>query len=70
MQDICVDVTEKEIMASKCIWIYTITRKGAVDGNHHSTHDSQVMWTQAPPSEVKNNLQIEMHWFNIDLIKY
>ena len=53
MQDICVDVTENEIMA-KCIWIYHYcgnggrgVRKGAVDGNHHSNHDSHVMWKQA-----------------------
>ena len=44
--------------------------KGVVDGNHHRivvlTNPAQ----PAPPSEVENNLPIEMHWFNIELIKY
>ena len=40
--------------------------KGPVDGNHHRivvlTNPSQ----PAPPSEVENNLLIEMHCFNIE----
>ena len=40
--------------------------EGAVDGNHHRivvlTNPAQ----PAPPSEVENNLPIEMHCFNIE----